>query len=109
MSSMAVTSADEQVYVRQQRLRWLWLYVIIMPFTLAIHVWSDSIDRSRLDNGHHFWIVTALWLLLAIPGALLLESFGRSWLLAVSALFLVLATPFVLGAHNDAELVIGWL
>jgi MFS family permease len=109
MSSIAVTSADEQVNTQARRLPWLWLYVITMPFTLAIYVWSDSIDRSRLDNSHHFWIVTALWLLIAIPGALLLESFGRSRLLALSALLLVFATPFVLGAHNDAELVIGRL
>jgi hypothetical protein len=109
MSSIAAAAPIERLYVQEPRLRWLWLYAFTTPFTLAAYVWSDSIDRARLNNIQQFWTVTALWVLLAIPGALLIESLGRERLLSMSALLVVLATPFVLSAHNEAEIVIGHL
>jgi len=109
MSSIAVAAPIERLYEQDPWLRWLWLYAITTPFTLAAYVWSDSIDRARLSNIQQFWTVTVLWVFLAIPGALLIESLGRERLLAVSAFLVVLATPIVLSGQNDAEIIIGHL
>jgi MFS family permease len=109
MAWIAVAAPLEQAESRTPRVRWLWLYSICMPFMLAFYVWSDDLDRSRMSTDALDGTIYLAGMLVVIPVALLLDRFGRTRMLVLDSLLLVLATPLVLGNPNSTEILFGRL